>query len=173
MTDAAPDPALARRFLADPLEIESRLRAALAGTPDAREAAWRLAERIGETLGLLDCVIYLLSPGEPVLLQVAAWGRKQVAPRVFENPIRLPVGRGIVGSCARDGVPLLVADTRLDPRYVIDDCVRLSELAVPLLRRGAVIGVIDSEHGAADAYRSEHIRALQRLGDVFARHLQP
>ena len=168
MSVTPPDPTLARRYLADPAAAEATLSAALAASADHREAAWLLAEHAGRQLDLQDCVVYLLDPSGDALQQVAAWGPKQVAPRIFENPITLPVGHGIVGACARDRVPVLVADTRLDARYVLDDEPRLSELAVPILLEGRLLGVIDSEHLAADAFRSEHVRALLRLAGVFA-----
>jgi signal transduction protein with GAF and PtsI domain len=168
MSATPPDPALACLYLADPVAAEAALHTALGASADRREAAWQLAEHAGRLLDLQDCVVYLLAPSGDALQQVAAWGPKQVAPRIFENPITLPVGHGIVGACARDRVPVLVADTRLDARYVLDDEPRLSELAVPILRGDALLGVIDSEHAAADAYRSEHVRALLRLAAVFA-----
>ena len=167
MSATPPDPSLARRYLADPATLDAALESALATAADRREAAWRLAEHIGRHFALQDCVIYLCDPASGQLQQIAAWGHKQVAPRIFENPITLPIGDGIVGACARDRVPVLVADTRLDARYVLDDEPRLSELAVPILHDGVLLGVIDSEHAATDAYRSEHVRALLRLAAVF------
>jgi GAF domain-containing protein len=172
MSVPPPDPALARAYLAAPALVDATLDEALRGGGGEREAAWRLAEAAGRTLGLEDCVVYLAGAGGATLQQVAAWGPKQVAPRIFENPISLPLGRGIVGACARDRVPVLVADTRLDPRYVVDDDARLSELAVPLLHGDTLLGVIDSEHAATDAFRSEHVRALLRLGAVYAQRMR-
>ena len=154
------------RFLAAPEAPEAALADARRHSPAAREAAWQLAEHAGRLLGLHDCIIYLCKDDE--LVQVAAWGVKQVAPRLFENPIRLPIGRGIVGACARDSAPVLVCDTDLDPRYVVDDEPRRSELAVPIRSGRGLVGVIDSEHPDADFYRSTHIRALLRLAAVFA-----
>lgn len=51
-----------------------------------------------------------------------------------------------MGSVAQTGKPEIVTDTTRDPRYVVDDEVRLAELTVPLLLQNKVIGVIDSEH---------------------------
>ena len=170
MPPTPPDLSLARRYLASPEADDKRLAAALASADDDREAAWRLAGHAGRLLGLSDCVIYLVDAGSGQLRQMAAWGPKQVAPRIFENPILLAIGQGIVGTCARDRAPVLVADTRLDPRYIVDDEVRLSELAVPMLSGERLLGVIDTEHAACDAYRSEHVRALLQLGSAFGKY---
>lgn len=168
MVDTQPDPELARSYLAAPDGLDAALADALQASRSHREAAWHLAETAGRILGLQDCVVYLYDEHDDALRQIAAWGHKQVATRIFENPIRLPVGRGVVGACARDRVPVLVADTRLDDRYVLDDDRRLSELAVPIMLGQRLLGVLDSEHSTTDAYRSEHVRALLRLADLFA-----
>ena len=51
-----------------------------------------------------------------------------------------------MGRVGARGVAEIVHDTSKDPDYVVDDAVRGSEMAVPILCDGEVIGVIDSEH---------------------------
>src|SRR5271155_3918530 len=54
---------------------------------------------------------------------------------------RIPVGKGITGTAALTGQPVLVGDVRSDPRYLSAvESVR-SEMAVPLLLKGRAIGV--------------------------------
>lgn len=168
---ASPDPTRVDRFLAVPHVALSVLRSALTATRTPRDAAWALAEQAGIALGLLDCVVYLLEGDGKSLLQHAAWGHKQVAPRIFEHPIRLSLDQGIVGACAKSRAPLCVPDTLLDPRYVVDDAQRRSELAVPIIARGRLLGVLDSEHPEADAYRSAHVRGLLLLAECAAERL--
>lgn len=156
------------QFLAHPEAEVAALTECLRQCETPGEAAWRLAETAGRLLNLTDCVIYLRPKSQGSLVQVAAWGIKQVAAGILENPIRLPIGLGIVGACARDRVPVLVSDTQLDYRYVIDVEENRSELAVPLLRRGQLIGVLDTEHADVDHYHSLHIRALLLLAEPFA-----
>lgn len=156
-----------QRYLDHPEAADAALRAALDACDDPRAAAWQLAEQVGHLLQLPDCVIYLYDATRQDLYQAAAWGHKQVAPRLFENPLRLPLGRGIVGACARDAVPVLVCDTQLDSRYVVDVTPRRSELAVPILSSRGLVGVIDCEHALVDAFRSRHLRALVHLANVF------
>src|SRR5271169_4342291 len=58
---------------------------------------------------------------------------------------RIPMGEGIIGAAAATGQAIRVGDVRADPRYLNAlDAVR-SELAVPLIVRGRVIGVLDIE----------------------------
>lgn len=158
----------ASAFLAAPEAELTALAEQLRGCETPGEAAWKLAEAAGRLLGLIDCVIYLRSRTHASLVQVAAWGSKQVAPGILENPIRLPIGLGVVGACARDRVPVVITDTRLDYRYVPDVDDNRSELAIPLIRRGQLVGVLDTEHPEPDYYSSQHIRALLKLAEAFA-----
>ena len=74
----------------------------------------------------------------------------------------LPLGEGITGAAAATRQPILAPDVSKDPRYLTAvDAVR-SELAVPMLARGKLVGVIDLQSTRLDAYR-EHDRSLLQL----------
>src|SRR3954451_12270184 len=69
------------------------------------------------------------------------------------------VGEGITGSAADERRPILVKDVRKDSRYLNAlDAVR-AELAVPMLMRGKLVGVIDLQSTRLDAF-SEQDQAL-------------
>ena len=72
-------------------------------------------------------------------------------PEVIEH-WRIPMGDGIIGAAATTGQAIRVADVTKDPRYLpaVDE-VR-SELAVPLVVRGRVIGVMDIESRQPDYF---------------------
>jgi sigma-B regulation protein RsbU (phosphoserine phosphatase) len=72
-------------------------------------------------------------------------------PEVVEH-WRVPIGDGIIGAAASTGRPVRVGDVRKDSRYLNAlDAVR-SELAVPLIVRGRVIGVLDIESSQPDYF---------------------
>ncbi len=72
------------------------------------------------------------------------------------------LNEGITGTAAASRAPILVEDVRLDPRYLNAlDAVR-SELAVPMMARGQLVGVIDLQSTRVKAY-SEQDRSLIRL----------
>lgn len=72
-------------------------------------------------------------------------------PEVVEH-WRIPMGEGIIGAAASTGLPVRVADVTKDFRYLNAlDAVR-SELAVPLVVRGRVIGVLDIESSQPDYF---------------------
>ena len=155
-------------FLAAREDQLTRLSAQVQAAADLHELAWLLADFAGRVLMLDDCVVYLTEPSGGSLRQYAAYGAKRKAERIFENPIRLAVGEGVVGCAAALGAPQLIPDTRLDPRYVVDDASRLSELAVPIAHQGRIYGVIDSEQPEPDYYRSQHVHALTLIADAAA-----
>jgi class 3 adenylate cyclase/putative methionine-R-sulfoxide reductase with GAF domain len=135
---------------------------------DLDDILWDVANSAVAKLGLEDCVIYLLDERGEQLVQRAAYGPKNPREREILAPLRLPVGKGIVGSVAVTGQPVIIPDTRLDPRYICDDQLRLSELALPILLQGRVIGVIDSEHSQADFFTDVHLEILTTLASMTA-----
>jgi phosphoserine phosphatase RsbU/P len=72
------------------------------------------------------------------------------------------LNEGITGTAAATRAPILVDDVRQDPRYLNGlDAVR-SELAVPMLARHQLVGVIDVQSTRLKAY-TEQDRSLIRL----------
>ena len=95
-----------------------------------------------EQLGLEDCVIYLKDPRRQVWVQKPPTGPRMGLPR-HPRAHRLGFGRALSAGRKRWQRSY---DTSKDPDYVVDDAMRGSEMAVPILCDGEVIGVIDSEH---------------------------
>ena len=74
----------------------------------------------------------------------------------------VPLGEGLTGAAAASRQPILVGDVRKDPRYLnAVDAVR-AELAVPMLARGKLVGVIDIQSTRPNAYSGQD-RSLLRL----------
>lgn len=66
--------------------------------------------------------------------------------------LAIKLGEGLVGVSAETRQPVNVGDVRADPRYLNAlDAIR-SELVVPMLARGRLVGVIDLESTRANAY---------------------
>ncbi|HEY8311552.1 MAG TPA: GAF domain-containing protein [Gemmatimonadaceae bacterium] len=73
------------------------------------------------------------------------------------------LGQGLIGTAAQQRVPVLSPDVRKDPRYLPENLETRSELSVPLIYKGNVIGVIDLEHTRVNYYTEEHQRTLTTL----------
>lgn len=129
---------------------------------------WDVTRNCMSKLGFQDCVIYLKEDTMPVLIQKAAWGPKTSEENKILNPIEISMGEGIVGSVAASGKPEIIRDTRTDKRYIVDDVYRLSEISVPIISDGKVIGVIDSEHSQTDFYTDRHLQILTTIAALCA-----
>jgi ligand-binding sensor domain-containing protein/putative methionine-R-sulfoxide reductase with GAF domain len=140
----------------------------LYGENSATEICWDIARNCISRLQLEDCVVYLRDDNNNTMVQQAAYGPKSPAGHEIINPISIPVGQGIVGSVAETGRYLLVRDTSKDQRYIVDDRQRSSELAVPIIHEGSVIGVIDSEHSRKNFFTQEHVKALSTIAAISA-----
>lgn len=127
------------------------------------EVLWSVAQECIARLGWEDCVIYMLDREKGVLVQKAAWGKKSTQDQQIVMPMEIPLQQGIVGTVAFTGKPELIQDTGKDARYIVDDARRGSELAVPILSDGTVIGVIDTEHSQKHFYTAWHLQILTAI----------
>lgn len=136
------------------------------GENSVNEICWDIARNCISQLGFEDCVVYLVDEGKNVLEQKAAFGPKNQREREIINPLVIPVGQGIVGHVAANAYPLLINDTTKDARYMADDELRCSELAVPIIHDQKVIGVIDSENRKKDFFTQEHLKTLTTIASI-------
>jgi sigma-B regulation protein RsbU (phosphoserine phosphatase) len=75
----------------------------------------------------------------------------------------IPLGRGLVGSAAETRQAVLVPDVSKDPRYIEGNPETRSELAVPLVYKDKVIGVLDLEHTRRGFFTDDHKRTMMTL----------
>ncbi|KAJ1516776.1 hypothetical protein HMI54_008267 [Coelomomyces lativittatus] len=135
------------------------------------EVVWEMAKNVSRALGFYDCVIYLYDEKNQLLVQKAAFGPKNPAPYQIKQPIILPIGLGIVGSVAESKQAEIVNDTSLDPRYIVDDEHRYSEITVPIVFEDKLIGIIDSEHPDRNFFTLEQLEVLQIIASMSASKL--
>ena len=75
----------------------------------------------------------------------------------------IPLGKGIVGAAAAQKAAILVPDVSKDQRYVMANPETRSELAVPLIYKDKVIGVLDLEHTRRGFFTEDHKRTITTL----------
>ncbi|MGD0445811.1 MAG: SpoIIE family protein phosphatase [Edaphobacter sp.] len=80
----------------------------------------------------------------------------------------IALGQGLVGTAAQLREPVLAPDVRKDRRYIEANPEVRSELAVPLVYKGEVIGVLDLEHTRVNYYNEDHQRTLSTLASQIA-----
>lgn len=135
------------------------------------EVLWGVAKDCIAKLSFEDCVIYLVDEEKKWLIQKAAHGPKNPIDFDIHNPITIPMGKGIVGTVAKTGIAEIISDTSIDDRYILDDNMRLSEIAVPIKLNDEVIGVIDSEHSEKNFYTEKHLRILNTISKLVANRI--
>ncbi len=132
------------------------------------DVVWAIAKNVIAQMKFVDCVVYIVNEKRDGLVQRAAHGPKNPEKLDILNPIIVPMGEGIVGTVAMSGKSEIVHDVRLDKRYIVDDASRLSEISVPIIHDGQVIGVIDSEHPQEGFYTQEHLDILTTVAAMSA-----
>jgi sigma-B regulation protein RsbU (phosphoserine phosphatase) len=80
----------------------------------------------------------------------------------------IPLGKGITGAAATLKQPILVGDTSQDPRYIAGHPEARSEMAIPLIVRDSVVGVMDIESNRLNHFTEDHLRLLVLLAPQIA-----
>ena len=133
---------------------------------------WDLAKNCIAKLGFVDCVIYLIDDVQRQLVQKAAYGPKSPKDNSVYNPVNIAIGEGITGYVAQTKEAVIVDDTSKDPRYIVDDKNRLSEIAVPIITNNMVYGVIDCEHPEKGFFTEQHLRMLTAVAAICAMRIK-
>ncbi len=88
--------------------------------------------------------------------------------RELADKIRIKMGEGVTGLAAQHREAMLVGDVTTDPRYISGVPDVRSELAVPLIVKNKVIGVIDIESPQPNHFTEEHKRLLTLIASRMA-----
>jgi len=127
-----------------------------------------LLERVGQLLRrIIDFQmfsVWLLNENDQVLENRYAvrFGQR------FDPNEKIPLHRGIVGLAIDERRLVHVPDVRKDQRYHMFNPEARSEMAVPLIYKGKVIGVLDIEHTRTNYFNEDHERAMTTLSAQIA-----
>ncbi|HUL35831.1 MAG TPA: SpoIIE family protein phosphatase [Candidatus Eisenbacteria bacterium] len=80
-----------------------------------------------------------------------------------QGKLRVAATEGIVGASATLREPVLVPDVSVDPRYLMMNPETRSELAIPMIFKGKVTGVLDLESPQLNYFTEEHVQTLTIL----------
>jgi PAS domain S-box-containing protein len=150
------------------LDLINNLTKSILGKTDINEIAREIVNNIAEYLDTKDCVIYLVDHNNGTLEQIASYGDKSDYDKNNNGSIVLSIGQGIVGNVVQTRTSEIIKDTSKDDRYIIEDEQRFSEITVPIMSEGKVIGIIDSEHKDENFYTQEHITTLESIASLVA-----
>jgi len=85
---------------------------------------------------------------------------------------RVPVGKGVVGQVALTRQPILLNDVSTADYYIDANPGVRSELAVPLIAKNRLIGVMDIESEQPDFFRPEHLHVLTMTASRIAQAIE-
>lgn len=103
---------------------------------------------------------YLVDQGELVL------GPFQGLPAC----VRIPFGKGVCGTAAANRETLLVADVHEFPGHIACDAASQSEIVIPLLKDGVLIGVLDIDSPRKNRFSEEDRNELEQFAALLEKY---
>jgi len=139
-------------------ELLAQARALFEGERDAGANAANLAALLYHSLPDLNWAgFYWMKDGGLVL------GSFQGLPAC----VRIAVGKGVCGTAARDRRTIVVPDVDAFPGHIACDSASRSEVVVPLVHQGKVIGVMDVDSPKLARFEDEDARGLEAVAKAF------
>jgi sigma-B regulation protein RsbU (phosphoserine phosphatase) len=161
-----PDPATAeagsdaRQLLSTLIEINHEITSIL----DLDELLNKIAELTNRIVPYEIFAIFLVDDEKEELYLRFAIGH----PPELVKHLRIKLGDGITGTAAMERTTVVVDDVRKYPNYIEAVKSARSELAVPLVSRNRVVGVLDIESPELGYFREDQVKLLNLLASQIA-----
>jgi phosphoserine phosphatase RsbU/P len=153
---------------ADTLLLLSEVGRETSSILDVEELLRRAAEQTKRVIDYQILSIMLFNEEQKVFLhRVDVKHGHQV-----QGKLRVAASEGIVGAAATLKEPVLVPDVTIDARYVMVNPETRSELAIPMMHKGKVIGVLDLESPQLNYFTDDHVQTLSILAANLAVSLE-
>ena len=148
----------------------------------AKEVLVKVDSAIGKSKGkeARDAVVKLLNLSVPSYNWVGIYvvqGKDLVldawsGPAATEHT-RIPIGKGVCGYAAKTGRTEIVSDVSKDPRYLQCFISTKSEIVVPVVGQGGVLGEIDIDSDQLDAFSTIDREFLEAVARKSSDHWSP
>jgi L-methionine (R)-S-oxide reductase len=143
-------------------DLASALEGLISGEPDAVANMANAAALIWETLPDVNWVGFYRNIGGELVL-----GPFQGRPAC----IRIPFGTGVCGVAAQSRQVQRVEDVNAFPSHIACDAVSASEIVVPLVRDGELLGVLDIDSPRLARFSEEDETGVVKLAEILAKAL--
>lgn len=130
-----------------------QIKGLLEGEPDLIANLANISAALKEQFGWLWVGFYLVKNDELVL-------------GPFQGPVactRIKKGRGVCGTAWQNGKTLAVADVEKFPGHIACSSLSRSEIVVPIIRNGEVIGVLDADSDKPDQFDETDKNYLEKI----------
>lgn len=138
-------------------DLSSQLAALLEGESDPIANAANASALLFQMLPQLNWAGFYLMRDEELVL-----GPFQGKPAC----VRIPVGRGVCGTAVVRKQSVLVEDVHAFPGHIACDADSRSELVVPLIREGKVLGVIDLDSPVPARFDAEDQAGIEAIAAI-------
>jgi GAF domain-containing protein len=146
-------------------ELQASARALLAGERDAIANAANLAALLYWSLPDLNWAGFYLLERTGVDLVLGPFQGKPAC-------VRIPVGRGVCGTAAERRHTVLVPDVHAFPGHIACDTASNSEIVVPILRAGRLVGVLDLDSPVLARFDEADAEGLEALVRIYVESLE-
>lgn len=85
--------------------------------------------------------------------------------------VRIPVGRGVCGTTVAKKETMVVPDVHAFPGHIACDAASQSEIVVPMIKNGEVIGVLDIDSPEKDRFHEEDRLGLEQFVSILMKHI--
>ena len=85
--------------------------------------------------------------------------------------IRIPLGRGVCGTAAKTQQSIIVEDVNAFPGHIACDAASQSEIVVPLVKDGTLLGVLDIDSPELNRFTEDDRIGLERVVQVLIKHI--
>lgn len=94
------------------------------------------------------------------------WKEDQLVLGPFQGRLactRIPLGKGVCGTVAQQKTSLVVPDVHAFPGHIACDAASESEIVIPVLKNGALIGVLDIDSPIKDRFQDADRILLEKV----------
>lgn len=130
----------------------------ITSTLDIEELVPRIVDEVATSLGCVEINLYLRDPEHAEFVLAGGRGCTMHGKGHVLKP-----GAGMVGHVAVTGRMHYAPDVTRDPYYLACEPDTRSEVAIPLHREGALVGVFTASHRELNAFCPDQLRLLQGL----------
>ena len=149
----------------DYLELEKQMDALLTGENDLIANRSNGSALLKESLDQINWAGFYLMREQD--------GKRQLVLGPFQGKpacVRIPVGKGVCGTAAKENRTLLVKNVHEFPGHIACDSASQSEIVIPIRNQGEVIGVLDIDSPVLDRFSEKDKEGLEKIAAVIESH---
>ncbi|OQY29119.1 MAG: hypothetical protein B6I38_08515 [Anaerolineaceae bacterium 4572_5.1] len=150
------------------VQLTTEISQEITGTPSLAEIYNYVVTSVKEGFGYYHVQIFRHNPEKNTMVVIEGYGA--AGKKMIAAKHNLPFGKGVVGTAAATGEPVLASNVGDDPNWVPHPDLpdTKGELAIPIKWQNEVIGILDVQHDEANALTEEDQVVLLGLAGQIA-----